>query len=142
MFPWGYAICMHGFVAWRRMLEMLEKRKFKNSLTRSLHTRQAFEHKPSVLHCYCNIISFSKCNMMPSLLDMSPELLAQILENCESFPELFTLISVCKRLYSIWSLNTGSIIQAIGERSIAAFDDALMAVRVIFSFLTPRLHSN
>lgn len=66
---------------------------------------------------------------MPSLLDMSPELLAQILENCESFPELFTLISVCKRLYSIWSLNTGSIIQAIGERSIAAFDDALMAIR-------------
>lgn len=128
---------MRDFVVWHSTLEMLEKSKLNSSLTRSLPIdREEFTHNSPVVHYHCNAISFSKCNEMPSLLDISPELFTQIFENCESFPELFAFILVCKRLYSVWSLNTGSIIQAVGERSIFAFDDALVAVGTLPCFLT------
>jgi hypothetical protein len=68
---------------------------------------------------------------MSLLLSGHPEIVTRILQNCDDFPQLLSIIGACKRLYSVWEANSGIIAWGVGQRSIVAFDDALMAVRII-----------
>lgn len=65
-----------------------------------------------------------------SAFDSAPvEVIVRILSSCDTFLQLLSLITTCKRLHSIWLSNSGPIIWDIGQRDILCFDDALMAVR-------------
>jgi hypothetical protein len=67
-------------------------------------------------------------------LDSSPtEVIVRILESCEDFSQVLSLITTCKHLHSIWLTNPGTIIWKVGKRNILCFDDALMAVSGVFA---------
>ena len=76
---------------------------------------------------------------MNSLLSGPPEVICRILESCDDFPQLFSFISASRGLHSVWMASRGTIIWEIGNRTIVAFDDALMAVSnlpfVLFPFI-------
>jgi hypothetical protein len=68
---------------------------------------------------------------MRLLLSGPPEIVTRILQSCDDFPQLLSFIGTCKRLYSVWETNSDIIAWGVGQRSIVAFNDALMAVCIL-----------
>ena len=60
---------------------------------------------------------------------LSPELLTLIFHHCSTITDALSLAKANKLFHGVWTSNTPAIIWAVGQRSIRAFDDALMAVR-------------
>ena len=73
--------------------------------------------------------------MTSPILSVPPEVTERIFQHCDTFPQLWAVVSTCKHLFAIWEANHGSIIQCIGRRSIASFDKALIAVSIPSSSL-------
>lgn len=65
------------------------------------------------------------------LQSLAPELLCQIFESSDTFEQFLRLASTCCRFYAVWKTNESTILTAIAERCIPAFDEALVAVRSI-----------
>ncbi|KAN0102797.1 hypothetical protein V8E51_011110 [Hyaloscypha variabilis] len=57
------------------------------------------------------------------------ESIIRIFENCDGFPQVVALASVCKQTHAAWVTNPGRIIWSVATSQIPSFDDALMAVR-------------
>lgn len=59
---------------------------------------------------------------------LSPELLCQVLASCDSFQQVVSLSTTCKRFYAIWTTNSSAILPYVAPRCIPGFDEALVAV--------------
>ncbi|KAL4809876.1 hypothetical protein BDV18DRAFT_156253 [Aspergillus unguis] len=67
---------------------------------------------------------------MAATLDTLPsELLALISSNLSSFKDLQSLLQTSKNIYTAWKSNQRTILWSIGQASIPAFGDALIAAR-------------
>jgi len=64
-----------------------------------------------------------------SLVCLPTELLSAILEHCDGFADLRSLITTCRRFYDVFESQKGHILRAVGLRALFAFDVALIAVR-------------
>jgi hypothetical protein len=60
------------------------------------------------------------------------ESIIRIFENCDGFPQVVALASVCKQTHAAWMTNPGRIIWSVATSQIPSFDDALMAVNINF----------
>lgn len=60
-----------------------------------------------------------------------PELAVLIFTSCETYPQLVALASTCKQIHSIWQRNRAYLIWIVGLQTRPAFNDALMAVRIL-----------
>ncbi|KAH9203957.1 hypothetical protein DL95DRAFT_499494 [Leptodontidium sp. 2 PMI_412] len=63
------------------------------------------------------------------LLSGPPEIVVGILIECQTFPELISVISTSKYVHSIWLSNMSTIIWHVGRNALPAFEYALLAVR-------------
>ncbi|KAH6720297.1 hypothetical protein BKA61DRAFT_232690 [Leptodontidium sp. MPI-SDFR-AT-0119] len=59
----------------------------------------------------------------------SPEIIAHILSNCDTFTDVLALTLTCKHVHMIWVENSSTIIHHIAKTTIRCFEDALMAAR-------------
>ena len=78
---------------------------------------------------------------MTSLDSLPQEIIALILQSCDSFRQIQSLIFTCKRVQSVWISNQRSILWPIAQLEITGFSDALIAVgltpsRLIYIKLT------
>ncbi|KAL4879285.1 hypothetical protein BJY04DRAFT_229213 [Aspergillus karnatakaensis] len=63
-------------------------------------------------------------------LDSLPEeIISLVLQSCDSFYQLRTLISTSKTIHTAWKDNQRSILWKVGETAVPGFTDALIAVR-------------
>jgi hypothetical protein len=60
------------------------------------------------------------------------ESIIRIFEDCDGFPQVVALASVCKQTHAAWVTNPGRIIWSVATSQICSFDDALMAVNINF----------
>ncbi|KAK6524659.1 hypothetical protein TWF281_011561 [Arthrobotrys megalospora] len=67
---------------------------------------------------------------MASLTFLPLEAVLHIYEECHSFTDAVSLSSSCKWLRSIWDENRNAVAFRIGLKTIPAFDDALITIRV------------
>ena len=65
---------------------------------------------------------------MPTLLNLPTEILCQVFQLSDNFPDVLAFASVCKQLHMTWVANQGNIIWAIGRHLVLSFDEALIAV--------------
>lgn len=64
-----------------------------------------------------------------STLDSLPEeLLALVLQNCDSFSQLRSLVLTSKRLHDAWTCNQRAILWTVSQKAIVSFSDSLIAV--------------
>lgn len=64
-----------------------------------------------------------------STLDSLPEeLLALVLQNCDSFSQLRSLVLTSKRLHDAWTCNQRVILWTVSQKAIVSFSDSLIAV--------------
>ncbi|KAH7400466.1 hypothetical protein BKA64DRAFT_642610 [Cadophora sp. MPI-SDFR-AT-0126] len=63
------------------------------------------------------------------LLSGPPEIVVGILIECQTFPDLISVILTTKYVHSIWLSNMSTIIWQVGRSALPAFEYALLAVR-------------
>ncbi|KAH8895966.1 hypothetical protein GQ53DRAFT_854268 [Thozetella sp. PMI_491] len=68
---------------------------------------------------------------MVGILSCPPEVTINILISCPGFSDVVSLIGTCRQLHSVWLSNSQTIIWALAQTCIPAFDHALMAARAI-----------
>ncbi|KAI9367891.1 hypothetical protein BJX61DRAFT_262708 [Aspergillus egyptiacus] len=66
---------------------------------------------------------------MNTLTSLPEELIALVLQSCPSFSDLRNLLLTSKTIYSAWQHNQRVTLWHVGQASIPAFSDALIAVR-------------
>ncbi|KAL8282404.1 hypothetical protein RB600_005722 [Gaeumannomyces tritici] len=59
-----------------------------------------------------------------------PELILNILEQCESIRDVLSLAATCRRLHHIWQAGAASVLWLASLRKDPEFDDALIASRL------------
>ncbi|KAK0717752.1 hypothetical protein B0T26DRAFT_710782, partial [Lasiosphaeria miniovina] len=64
------------------------------------------------------------------LLSLPVEVTCLILQDCDSFADLFAAVTTCRRLFAVFEANTGSIARPIGLRRFVAWDMAILAMRI------------
>jgi len=65
---------------------------------------------------------------MSLIISCLAEIILQILQSCDGFVDMFSLIVTCKYIYSAWLASPDLMIWEVGRRSFVSFNDALMAV--------------
>lgn len=75
---------------------------------------------------------------MDVINSIPPEVLLQILTSCSNFPQMISLVSTCRNLYSLFVAHSGFLLWEIGQQTILNFDDALTAVRHLASTSTQK----
>lgn len=66
---------------------------------------------------------------MSTLDNLPEELLALVLQSCDTFSQLRSLVLTSKRLHDAWTCNQRAILWKISQRAMVSFSDALIAVR-------------
>ncbi|BCS21962.1 F-box protein [Aspergillus puulaauensis] len=66
---------------------------------------------------------------MSTLDNLPEELLALVLQNCDTFSQLRSLVLTSKRLHNTWICNQRAILWNVSQRAMVSFSDALIAVR-------------
>ncbi|PKY05940.1 hypothetical protein P168DRAFT_303636 [Aspergillus campestris IBT 28561] len=64
---------------------------------------------------------------MKSVAYLPQEVVALILQNCDSFRQLRSLILTCKRIHLAWELNKPAILWHVGRAEIPGWTDAIVA---------------
>ncbi|PLB37352.1 uncharacterized protein BDW47DRAFT_132134 [Aspergillus candidus] len=66
---------------------------------------------------------------MKSITSLPQEVVALILQSCDSFRQLRGLILTCKRIHLTWELNKPTILWHVGRAEIPGWTDAIGAIR-------------
>ncbi|KAF9885283.1 hypothetical protein FE257_013081 [Aspergillus nanangensis] len=64
-----------------------------------------------------------------SFSSLPQDIIALILQSCDSFSQIRSLILTSKPIHSVWILNQHSILWYVGQEDIPGFSDALIATR-------------
>ncbi|PLN83321.1 hypothetical protein BDW42DRAFT_165179 [Aspergillus taichungensis] len=66
---------------------------------------------------------------MKSIISLPQEVVALLLQNCDSFSQLRSLILTCKWIHVAWEVNKPAILWHVGRAQIPGWSDAIIAIR-------------